>query len=324
MKKCKHIIFLLAVVSLFAVTNCGRGDKPAAEGFTIALVLKTLNNPFFIDMQKGAEDAASKLGINLVVQAAEREVDVEKQMQIVENLIQRKVDAVCVTPSGSKEIVPAIVKANRAGIPILVVDTRVDAATLEEAGGRVATFIGSDNVEGGRIAAEYLVKRLEGEGKVAILEGIPGHETGDARLSGFHQVVDRVAGIEIVASQTANWERDQGFNVFQNILQSHPGVQALFTCSDLMALGAIEAIAAAGRTGDLIVVGFDALPEAREAILQGTMAGSVAQHPSEMGKLAIENAYRLLNGKSIPGEIPVTIELITKQNADSTTTTITK
>ncbi|MFB0516472.1 MAG: sugar ABC transporter substrate-binding protein [Candidatus Neomarinimicrobiota bacterium] len=317
MSKCKHIIFLLAGVSLLAISTCGRGDKSAADGFTIALVMKTLNNPFFIDMQRGAEGAASKLGVNLVVQAAEREVDVEKQMQIIENLIQRKVDAICVTPSGSKEIVPAIVKANRAGIPILVVDTRVDAATLEESGGQVATFIGSDNVEGGRIAAEYLVKRLEGEGKVAILEGIPGHETGDARLSGFHQVVDQIPGIEIVASQTANWERDQGFNVFQNILQSHPGVQALFTCSDLMALGAIEAIAAAGKTGDLIVVGFDALPEAREAILEGTMDGSVAQHPAEMGKLAIENAYRLLNGQSIPGEIPVTIELITRQNAGS-------
>ena len=322
MKKCKYIISLLVGVLFFTIAACGRGDKPAGEGFTIALVMKTLNNPFFIDMQKGAEGAGSKLGINLIVQAAEREVDVEKQMQIVENLIQRKVDAICVTPSGSKEIVPAIVKANRAGIPILVVDTRVDAATLEEAGGRVATFIGSDNVEGGRIAAEYLVKRLEGEGKVAILEGIPGHETGDARLSGFLQVVDQIPGIEIVASQTANWERDQGFNVFQNILQSHSEIQALFTCSDLMALGAIEAIAAAGKTGDLIVVGFDALPEAREAILQGSMDGSVAQHPSEMGKLAIENAYRLLNGQSIPGEIPVTIELITKQNVDSTSTPI--
>ena len=324
MKKCKHIMPLLVGALFFTITTCGRGDKPATDGFTIALVMKTLNNPFFIDMQKGAEDAGSKLGINLIVQAAEREVDVEKQMQIVENLIQRKVDAICVTPSGSKEIVPAIVKANRAGIPILVLDTRVDAATLEEAGGRVTTFIGSDNVEGGRIAAEYLVKRLEGEGKVAILEGIPGHETGDARLSGFHHIVDRIPGIEIVASQTANWERDQGFNVFQNILQSHPGVQALFTCSDLMALGAIEAIAAAGRTGDLFVVGFDALPEAREAILQGTMAGSVAQHPYEMGKLAIENAHRLLNGQNIPGEIPVTIELITRQNADSTSTPITR
>jgi len=320
MKRCKHIIFLLAGVVLFTVATCGRGDKPAADGFTIALVMKTLNSPFFIDMQKGAEDAASSLGVNLIAQAAERELDVEKQMQIVENLIQRKVDAICVTPSGSREIVPAIVKANRAGIPILVVDTRVDAATLEEAGGQVATFIGSDNVEGGRIAAKYVVKLLGGEGKVAILEGIPGHETGDSRLSGFHEVVDQIPGIEIVASQTANWERDQGVNVFQNILQSHPEIQALFTCSDLMALGAIEAIAAAGRTGDLILVSFDALPEARAAILQGTMNGSVAQHPYDMGKLAVENAYRLLNGQSIPAEIPVRIELITRQSTDSAAT----
>ena len=322
MKKCRHIIFLLAGVLFFTITYCGRGEKPAAEGFTIALVMKTLNNPFFIDMQKGAEEAALSLGVNLIAQAAERELEVEKQMQIIENLIQRKVDAICVTPSGSKEIVPAIVKANRVGIPILVVDTRVDAATLEDARGQIATFIGSDNVEGGRIAAEYLVKLLGGEGKVAILEGIPGHETGDARLSGFHEVMDQVPGIEIVVSQTANWERDQGYNVFQNILQSHPEIQALFTCSDLMALGAIEAIAAAGRTDDLILVSFDALLEAREAIMEGTMNGSVAQHPYDMGKLAIENAYRLLNGESIPGEIPVTIELITRQNVDSTSPSV--
>ncbi len=320
MKKCRHIIFLLAGALLITFTTCGRGDKPAAEGLTVALVMKTLNSPFFIDMQKGAEDAASRLGANLIAQAAERELDVEKQMQIVENLIQLKVDAICVTPSGSREIVPAIVKANRAGIPILVVDTRVDAATLEEAGGQVATFIGSDNVEGGRIAAKYVVKLLGGEGKVAILEGIPGHETGDSRLSGFHEVVDQIPGIEIVASQTANWERDQGFNVFQNILQSHPEIQALFTCSDLMALGAIEAIAAAGRTGDLILVSFDALPEARAAILQGTINGSVAQYPYDMGKLAVETAYRLLDGQSIPAEIPVRIELITRRSTDSAAT----
>ncbi|MFC1543172.1 sugar ABC transporter substrate-binding protein [Candidatus Neomarinimicrobiota bacterium] len=314
MNRGKYVLLLLAGALLLTISSCGRGDKPAGDGFTIALVMKTLNSPFFIDMLKGAEEAASKLGVNLIAQAAERELDVEKQMQIIENLIQRKVDAICVTPSGSKEIIPAIVKANLVGIPILVIDTRVDAATLEDANGHIATFIGSDNVEGGRIAAGYVVKLLGGEGKVAILEGIPGHETGDSRLSGFHEIVDKVPGIEIVASQTANWERDQGFNVFQNILQSHPEVQALFTCSDLMALGAIEAIAAAGKTGDLILVSFDALPEAREAIIEGTMNGSVAQHPYDMGRLAVENAHRLLNGQSIPAEIPVKIELITRQN----------
>ena len=315
MKHTVNIFLCLTLIGSFGVTGCQRGAEASkTDQTTIALVMKTLNNPFFINMQNGAEEAAGKLGVRLLVQAAEREVDVEKQMQIIENLIQRKVAAICVTPSGSKEIVPAIVKANEAGIPVLIIDTRVDAATLAEAGGRIATFIGSDNVEGGRIAGQYIADRLGNNGKVAILEGIPGHETGDARLNGFHQVIDRIEGIEIITSQTANWERDQGFTVFQNILQSHPDVEALFTCNDLMALGAVEAISAAGRTGELLVVGFDALIDARDAIAAGTMDGSIAQHPEDMGRLAVEYANKLLQGETIPDHIPVRIELITADN----------
>jgi ribose transport system substrate-binding protein len=295
--------------------SCQRGQETNSGQLTVALVLKTLNNPFFIDMQRGAESAAKKLGLRLTVQAAEREVDVEKQMQIIENLIQSKVSALCITPSGSKEIVPAIVKANRSDIPVLILDTRVHAQTLQEAGGKIACFIGSDNFEGGRLAGEFVVKKLGGTGKVAILEGIPGHETGDSRLSGFHAVVDQQPGIQVVASQPANWERDQGYNVFQNILQSHPEVQALFACSDLMALGAVEAIAAAGKGGRVSVVGFDAFSEAREAVQKGAMAATIAQSPSEMGRLSIENAARLLKGETVPPEIAVKIELITKENA---------
>jgi ribose transport system substrate-binding protein len=319
MRKRACVAWFLTALWLLLLWGCQRAESPAGSAPTIALVLKTLNNPFFMDMQKGAEQAARTLGINLLVQAPERELDVEKQMQITENLIQRKVDAICLTPSGSREIVPALIKANRAGIPSLIVDTRVDETALRQANGRVTTFIGSDNFEGGQIAGTHIAELLEQKGKVAILEGIPGHETGDARLKGFRQALSNHAGIEIVASQTANWERDQGFNVFQNILQSQPQVQALFACNDLMALGAIEAIAAAGKTGKILVVGFDAISDAREAIRKGTMAASVAQHPEVMGKLAIENAYRAIKGESIPDQIPVKVELITRKNVDQPT-----
>ena len=305
--------FIYYVFILIVSFGCQRGEKSAVDGPTVALIMKTLNNPFFIEMQKGAEEAAERLSVNLIVQAAEREVDVEKQMQIIENLIQRKVDAICISPSGSKEIVPAIVKANKANIPVLIVDTRVDAEALQQAGARIAAFIGSDNVEGGRIAGEYIVKKLGGQGKVAVLEGIPGHETGDARLKGFHQAVDHESGIEIVVSQTANWERDQGFNVFQNILQSNPEVQALFACNDMMALGAIEAIAAARKTGEIIVVGFDAVEDARESIQKGEMEGSIAQYPSAMGKLAVETAVDIINSQTVSEFISTKIELITKE-----------
>ena len=310
-------LLIMMLLILIALIGCQRGGDRAGGPPKIAFVMKTVNNPFFIEMQKGAEQAAQRLGVNLIVQAADREVDVEKQMQIVENLIQAKVAALCVTPSGSREIVPAIDKANRAGIPVVIVDTRVDEKALKESHGQIAAFIGSDNYEGGKVAGEFLAKRLGGKGKVAVLEGIPGHETGDSRLRGFRDAIKATPEIQIVASQTANWERDQGFNVFQNILQAHPDIQAVFACSDLMALGAVEAIAAARKTGQILVVGFDALAEARKAVEQGTMEATVAQSPATMGELAVENAYRLLKGEQIKPEITVPIKLITKENVTS-------
>jgi ribose transport system substrate-binding protein len=309
--------YLVAVLGVLFASNCQRGNGISTQKPTVALVLKTLNNPFFIDMQKGAAEAAERSGVGLLVQAPERELDVEKQMQIVETLIETKVAALCVTPSGSKEIVPAIVKANRAAIPVVIVDTRVDPQTLKEAGGSVAAFVGSDNFEGGKLAAEYLVEQLNQKSKVAILEGIPGHETGDSRLRGFKQVLSNHRNIQIVSSQTANWERDQGYNVFQNVLESHPEVQALFACSDLMALGAIEAIAAAGKTGKIAVIGFDALPEAREAIRTGRMEATIAQSPMEMGAIAVESASRLLRGEHVNPDVSVKIHLVTRENLDA-------
>ena len=307
--------FAMLILVLLAVGACQRGDTISNNQPSIALVLKTLNNPFFIDMQKGAKETAAKLGVNLIVQAAEREVDVEKQMQIIENLIQSKVAALCITPSGSKEVVPAIVKANKAGIPVLIVDTRVHAETLTAAGGKVAGFIGSDNLEGGRVAGEFVAKKLGGKGKVAILEGIPGHETGDSRLKGFREVIAKHPEMEIVSSQTANWERDQGYNVFQNMLQAHPEIQALFACSDLMALGAMEAIAAAGKTGKIVVVGFDAFSEARDAVNKGSMDATIAQSSYDMGKTAVENAWKLLKGETIQEDISLKVDLVAKEKA---------
>ncbi len=302
--------WILPALLLALLSACQRPQNDNPSAAVVALVMKTLNNPFFMDMQQGAEEAAGTLQLQLLVQAPEREIDVEKQMQIIENLIQRKVAAICVTPSGSREIIPAIVKANRANIPVLILDTRVDSSALAEAGGLIATFIGSDNFDGGRLAGRFIIEKLRGKGLVAVLEGIPGHETGDARLHGFHHEVDPVPGIRIVASQTANWERDQGYNVFQNILQSQPNLHAVFACNDIMALGAVEAIAAANRRGQILVVGFDAISDAREAIRNGAMTASIAQNPRAMGKLAVEYAQRVIRGETIPAYVPVQIELI--------------
>ena len=307
--------FLLILIAAAAAVSCNRGPATTNGKPTVALVLKTLNHPFFVDMRRGAQEAADRLGVTLVVQAAEREIDAEKQMQIVENLIQTGIQALCITPSGSREIVSALVKAREAKVPIVVVDTRLDAQAADAAGVRPATFVGSDNYEGGKLAGDYLLKVSNGQARVGILEGIPGHETGDSRMRGFRDAVKGASGVSIVASQPANWERDQGFNVFQNMLQAHPDIDSVFACSDLMALGALEAIAAAGRTGKIRVVGFDALDDARKAIAAGAMAASVAQFPSEMGRLAVESAVKVIKGEAVPADIKVKLDLVTRETA---------
>ncbi len=308
---------ILAVVLALALAplSCNREAPGSEDARSVALVLKTLNHPFFVDMRRGAQDAADTLGVQLQVQAAEREIDVEKQMQIVENLIQTGIGALCITPSGSREIVSALVKARDAKVPIVVVDTRVDEKAAADAGVRTETFVGSDNYEGGRLAGEYVVKITDGKARVGILEGIPGHETGDSRLRGFRDAVKDAPGVTILASQPANWERDQGFNVFQNMLQAHPGLDTVFAASDLMALGAIEAIAAAGKTGQIRVIGFDALDDAKKAIAAGTMEASVAQFPYEMGRVAVESAVKVMRGETLPPDIKVRLELVTRENA---------
>jgi ribose transport system substrate-binding protein len=305
----------VVAAALFALSTplACRAPESAATGSSkprVAFVLKTLNSPFFIEMRKGALEAAAKENIELVIQAAEREVDAEKQMQIVENLLQTGIKVLLITPSGSREIVAALVKANAAGIPIVVIDDRIDAEVAKAAGVRTASYVGSDNVEGGRVAGRALVEMSGGKANVALLEGIPGHETGDSRLRGFKEAIKDSPGIKVVSSQTANWERDQGFTVFQNMMEAHPEIDAVFACNDIMALGATEAIAAKGRTGRIRVIGFDAVDDARTAIEAGTMAASVAQLPAEMGRIAVESAARILKGQTIPAEQLVPIELI--------------
>lgn len=298
------------------LTGCNRADQTAQDGRPrVALVVKTLNSPFFLDMQRGAGQAAKQLGVDLIVQAAERELDVERQMQIIENLIQTRVDVLCITPSGSKELVPVVGKANRAGIPVLIVDTRLDGDAAKNDGVEFACFIGSDNYEGGRIAGAHFGSLFTNQTDLVVLEGIPGHETADSRVRGFRDGIKAFPHLRLVASQPANNERDQGFNVMQNMLQSQRGIAGVFASNDMMALGALEAIRAAGKAGQIKVVGFDAVDEARKEIAAGNMAGSVAQSPEAMGRLAVENAVKVLNGEKVPDYIPVPIELITKDSA---------
>ena len=313
------VVGLLAVVSVAGAVAIRAGSGPSAQQptLTVAFVPKALNSPFWGQMQEAGEAEAEALGINLVSLAADRETDVERQYQIIENLIQQRVDAILLAPSGSKELVPAISKANGAGIPVLLLDTRIDEAAAASVRAEVLTYIGSDNFEGGAVAGRYLAAELGGVGEIAVIEGISGHETADQRRLGFLSGIEGSPRLKVVASQTANWERARAYTVAENLLQAHPGLDAIFAANDEMALGALEAIDAAGRISEIAVIGFDAIPDALANIRSGRMLGSVAQFPSEMGRLGVRHAVELLrSGTKPPIEVLTRVELIDAHNVD--------
>lgn len=309
----KRTLYLSLALGL-ALTGCGPDAN--ADRKSIALVMKTRNNPFFIEMEAAAREAAAKRGVKLLVAAADDDADVERQVEILESYLVRRVGAIAVTPCGSKAVVPFVRRANRARIPILAVDTKVDPETLEQFEAHVETFIGSDNFEGGRLAGVFLGKQMGGKGEVAVIEGLAGHETGDNRRNGFLKGIATYPDIQVVASQTGEWDQEKAYNCTQSILLAHPKVGGIFACNDRMAMGALGFVGKESspyRT-TVKIVGFDASKDAREAITKGgPMIASVAQFPSEMGRLAVERALLVMDRSgTLPPVIPTKVELVTR------------
>lgn len=231
----------------------------------------------------------------------------------MENLITQQVDAIILTPNGSTELVPAIKKANNANIPVIIIDSRIYQDALDAADAHIECFIGSDNYYGGQLAAEKMADKLGGAGKVAVLEGVAGQEVSVQRVGGF---VDRAKelGLQVVSSQPADWDQGKGYTVAQNILQANPDLNGLFGASDLMALGGIKAIEDAGMAGQVTVIGFDANDDAKTAIAEGRMYGSIAQSPDEMGRQAVEVFKTLGEGGTVEAEIPVDVYMVDESN----------
>jgi len=275
--------------------------EPPAEAYTLGLSLSTLNNPFFVTLKEGAEAAAQAAGVELIVVDAQD--DPAKEATNIEDLIQKEVDLLLINPTDADAIVPSIQKANEAGIPVFTID-RAAAA------GDIVSHIASDNVAGGRMAAEFLCNLLDGNGKVVELEGIAGTSAARDRGQGFNDYMSsNCLGIEIVARQTANFNRAEGLSVFENILQAQPEIDGVFAHNDEMILGAIEAAEAAGRT-EMVFVGFDAIDDAIAAVNDGKLAATIAQQPAEMGRLGVEFAIKYLNGEPVDEYVPVDLALV--------------
>src|SRR5262245_7729861 len=303
--KLRGLLPVVCVIGLLA--SCQSGSR---EGVTITLVTKALDSEFWAQVKFGAEEAARQQpDIRLSVLAPAREIYVDQQVSILEDQILKRISALAVVPGGAQEIVPVLEKAREARIPVVIVDTDVTWP-------HKVSYVGTDNRYGGKLAGEFIVKALHGKGKVALVTGIPGVRSVDDRQEGCLEVLKTVSGIEIAAQQPANSERSLALTVMENILTSQPEINAVFASSDQMALGAIEAIDARGKTGKIVVVGFDAGKEALQAIQRGRIQAAVAQRPFLMGKLGVEAAYKAAKGEPVEKRIDTGTELITVENVE--------
>ena len=278
----------------------------------IAYIVKAKTDEFWTTMEKGAYAAAEEKGISLEFQAPEKETDVEKQVQMVENAVIKGVDAIILSAADSKALIPSIVKANNANIPVVLVNDTIDMEELEAQGGHVDKNVGISQYDAAKQAGEYANENIE-DGKICYLEGVPGVDALEDRLAGF---MDQVPNFETLASQTAKCDRNEAFNVMQNVLSANPEVNVVWAVNAEMGQGAIQAIEQKGFSGKVAVFDFDAASDDLAAIEAGTLTGTVAQYPNMQAEAAIQCCLDALDGKELEEHTETTSKLITKDNLD--------
>jgi ABC-type sugar transport system substrate-binding protein len=317
----KRIIILTLAILMVSFTQASAaapaGPEPVykfdtkvkpAKPYKIAVVLKNFTNPFWLTHQKAADQAGKDLGVSITVLAPTKPDNVEEQIRILEDLVSKKVDAVVVAPANTQAIATGVKKLNAAKIPVVYDNTR-------GSGGDFVAYIGADNVLVGRTMAEEMAKRMAGKGKLLVLEGMPGQQTADDRLKGVKEVLAKNPGIE-VASQTGKWTLDEGRNVSENTLQRWPDLKAILCIGGEMALGAAEAVKAAGKDGKIIISSMDVYPAQVAALKSGKIDFTISQAPQDQAYWSVVAAIRALNGEKVPQEIRTPVVIVTKENVD--------
>lgn len=300
---------LVAVVATAAlglsVGGCNRGES-GGTGETVTLAVSTLNNPFFLQLRNGAQQAADQAGVELEVVDAQD--DSATQANQLANAATQDVDAVLVNPVDSAAAAPAVRPVLEEDIPVIAVDREVEVV-------QVASTVASDNVNGGMQAADALAEAIDQNGQVIHLQGVPGTSASRDRGKGFATGLEQYGDIDVVAKQPANFDRAEALDVTTNLVQADPDVDAIFAENDEMALGAIQALG--DRAGSEVqVIGFDGTPEGLQAVRDGTMYGTVAQQPDLLGRVAFEQAVTAIDGGNPSPKVPVEVQLVTAENVD--------
>ncbi len=301
----KIVILLIGLAMCSGIFANGQKEAEVKDDtLTIGFAVSTLGNDFFVMMKEGGEAKAKELGMNIITLDAQDSS--EKQADQVSDLINKKVDLIVLNPVDSDAIVTSVYAANKAGIPVITVTRKAND-------GDVVQHLDIDNKEAGALVAEQMIKDFPDGCTVAVLEGIPGASSTNDRLQGF---VDGIKGtnIKIVSSLSANYNREEGATVMEDILQGHSDLQAVYAHNDEMALGAVRAIDAAGLTEQIKVYGVDAVDDAISAIKVNEMQATVQQQPKLQMEMAVQSAYDYLNGKSVDSIVNIPLKLLTKAN----------
>jgi ribose transport system substrate-binding protein len=308
----RSFAFLCAGAALAPACG-GPRPQPAERRPRVALVMKSLANEFFLTMETGARDHQRQhaADYDLLANGIKDELDVGRQVDLVEQMIAEKVDAIVLAPADSKALVPACQRAVDAGLVVVNIDNRLDAALLAERGLTVP-FVGPDNRKGARLAGAYLARRLKAGDEVAIVEGLPTAENAVQRRLGFEDAV-KAAGLKIVSSQPGDWEMAKANQVVSAQLNEHPSLKAVLCANDSMALGAVAAIKDAGRAGQVLVVGFDNISAVRDLVRAGRVLATVDQHADRLAVFGLEFALERLRGGLPPADRETPVDLVTAE-----------
>ncbi len=302
------ILLLVGCAPAFSLKAPGGADEAVVENLepaeiTVGLSVSTLSNPFFVSLEEGVNTLATENGTQVI--SVDAQDDSAKQSNDVDDLIQQGVDVLLINPVDSAAITPAVEAANSAGIPVIMVDRATDA-------GEYVTLVASDNVAGGEMAGQYIVDQVGENASTLQLEGVPGASATNERGEGFTNVAE--TSLNVLDSQTANFDRAEGLTVMENMLQGNSDVEPVFAQNDEMALGAIEAIEGAGLSDQITVVSFDGTEGGIKAVEDGSLAATIAQQPDEMGRLALQAAYDFYAGQEIPEKIDSPLELVSQDS----------
>jgi ribose transport system substrate-binding protein len=288
-------------------------SAPAAK-VEIGLIMKTLTNPFFVEMEKGARRAENELGINLTVKTAAQETSIEQQIQLVDDMVAAKVNAIVIAPGDSQRLIPSLKKAADAGIKIVNIDNRLDPEGLKQAGMPNVPFVSVDNDAGAYKAGKFLAQGITVPTSAAILEGIRSADNARQRTQGALRGLLENKAIKVVASETANWQIDEAYTVTKKMFTKHPNIKLLFAANDVMAIGALKYLSDTKKTG-VKVVGYDALSEAITEIKAGRLAATIDQQAAEQGYQGVMLALRLARAESVPDVTIIDTRLVTAATA---------